>query len=402
MADWPIIVARGEGLAKIYATPSGKYEAYTVCWKQGRRRQRKYSNLAKAKAWADTVAWRMHRGELSASGLSAADGATMVRVKELLTETGKAPELAAAEYAEAIKRIWPTPLSAAVDAWIRAHPPGIPRMTPRAVLDEMLAQKRADGLAVKTLAGLEEKTGRFAAAFQIPLAEITGNMISVWLNSIGGSPRTRINHRKAVSTLVSFASARRYLPPDWRELEDVPTPRDAPGAISILTPDELRRMIDHAGAMRAFIVLAAFTGIRHWELRRLDWRDVGDDWITVSVQKVRTAGRRLVPVLPALAAWLPLIRRKSGPICKLTRTDSALAYVARVAGVAYRQNALRHSWVSYRVADTGDVARTALEAGNSAQKIHQHYRELVTPAAARAWFSVLPPVAKRCKKTAAP
>ena len=35
---------------------------------------------------------------------------------------------------------------------------------------------------------------------------------------------------------------------------------------------------------------------------------------------------------------------------------------------------LRHSFISYRVAETQDVAKVALEAGNSPQIIFQHYR----------------------------
>ena len=63
---------------------------------------------------------------------------------------------------------------------------------------------------------------------------------------------------------------------------------------------------------------------------------------------------------------------------------------ARIPG-GWRQNALRHSFISYRVAETGDVARTALEAGNSPKMIFRHYREVVDEEAAKAWFSITPP-----------
>ncbi len=58
--------------------------------------------------------------------------------------------------------------------------------------------------------------------------------------------------------------------------------------------------------------------------------------------------------------------------------------------VIWKNNALRHSYISYRVAETGDVNRTALEAGNSAAMIFSNYRELVTPQEAEKWFSILP------------
>jgi hypothetical protein len=57
---------------------------------------------------------------------------------------------------------------------------------------------------------------------------------------------------------------------------------------------------------------------------------------------------------------------------------------------AWKHNALRHSFISYRVAETQDVAKVSLEAGNSPQMIFQHYRELVTEKSAKEWFSIVP------------
>jgi hypothetical protein len=51
---------------------------------------------------------------------------------------------------------------------------------------------------------------------------------------------------------------------------------------------------------------------------------------------------------------------------------------------------LRHSYISYRLAVLHDTARVALEAGNSSEVIFMHYRELVTPEEAYAWFNVKP------------
>ena len=62
----------------------------------------------------------------------------------------------------------------------------------------------------------------------------------------------------------------------------------------------------------------------------------------------------------------------------------------RIPG-GWRRNALRHSYISYRVAKTGDVPRTALEAGNSPEMIFRHYREIVDEQSAEAWFAITPP-----------
>jgi len=42
------------------------------------------------------------------------------------------------------------------------------------------------------------------------------------------------------------------------------------------------------------------------------------------------------------------------------------------------------------VAQTQDVAKVSLEAGNSPQMIFKHYRELLGPKDADAWFNISP------------
>ncbi len=55
---------------------------------------------------------------------------------------------------------------------------------------------------------------------------------------------------------------------------------------------------------------------------------------------------------------------------------------------AWKNNGLRHSFISYGLAAIQNTAQVALEAGNSPQMIFQHYRELVRPADAEKWFAV--------------
>jgi Zn-dependent membrane protease YugP len=53
-------------------------------------------------------------------------------------------------------------------------------------------------------------------------------------------------------------------------------------------------------------------------------------------------------------------------------------------------NALRHSYVSYRLALIANAAQVAEECGHSVQIMKQNYRELVTRAEAVKWFAVMP------------
>jgi hypothetical protein len=64
--------------------------------------------------------------------------------------------------------------------------------------------------------------------------------------------------------------------------------------------------------------------------------------------------------------------------------------ISRVAGFDLPDNCFRHSFISHRCASSGNVAETALEAGNSPTIIFQHYRELFTKDEGERWFNIRP------------
>ena len=83
-------------------------------------------------------------------------------------------------------------------------------------------------------------------------------------------------------------------------------------------------------------------------------------------------------------------RKDKGPIVERNfrqRYDE----VAKKIGVKWKHNALRHSYASYRLALVQDAAKVALELGHSPTILFKHYRELVMPDQAEAWFRIEPP-----------
>jgi hypothetical protein len=67
--------------------------------------------------------------------------------------------------------------------------------------------------------------------------------------------------------------------------------------------------------------------------------------------------------------------------------------VAGKAKVTWKQNVLRHSFISYRLAELQNINQVALEAGNSPKMIYRYYRELATPEQASSWFEIVPDAA---------
>ena len=162
------------------------------------------------------------------------------------------------------------------------------------------------------------------------------------------------------------------------------------------TPEEMLKLLlaSHA-RMLPMVAIGAFSGVRSAEIGRLGWDNIKWDrnFIEIAGRKAKTAARRIVPLSENLKNWLAPWRQETGKIVSLSDPSGSLNDIAIKAGIpgGWRQNGLRHSFVSYRVALTGDVARTALESGNSEKMIFRHYREVVDEEAAGAWFSITPP-----------
>jgi len=178
-------------------------------------------------------------------------------------------------------------------------------------------------------------------------------------------------------------------------MEGVEKADDAAGDIEIFTPEEFLKLMAAARKeILVYLTIGAFAGLRAAEIERLDWSEVNlkDRFIEIKASKAKTASRRLAPITDNLAAWLTPVMQSSGPVAPFANMSKQLTMVlAPKAGVVWKHNGLRHSFVSYRLAAIKDAAQVAYEAGNSAQMIFRHYRKLVTENQAKEWFGIMPP-----------
>lgn len=275
-----------------------------------------------------------------------------------------------------------------------------PTRTVAQVLNELLADCTRRGVSPFYYRDMDTRLTPFAAAFQCSITSLTGSDIAAWLRarktksgrSIG--PRTFNNYRSAVQALTQFAKQQRYLPRDWSELDAAqPIKLKKAHRILIFTPDEIQTLLSAASdRIRPFLILGAFAGIRHEEIKRITWANIRVDkgYIILPGDKTKTERKRMPPILPNLREWLVYYSGCHGPVCTYKKPDQAAAKLARRCGLKWKRNALRHSFISYRVAQIQSVDQTALEAGNSPQEIHDHYLELVTPEESRQWFNICP------------
>ncbi len=407
----PLEIRRGSVTVKIYGEKNrvnGKnYSQFTVVYRDGvARKRRRFSDLDAAKREAELTATKLANGENEVLRLTSADRTIYVQAVEQLRPFNIPLNVAVLEYVSAMKHLpQGGTLKEAVDFYRRRNPAALEKRTVRHVADEMLAAKRAANLSPVHLKDLDCRLHRIADAFRMNIGGVSGALIQAWLDAMKGSGRTKQNYLRVMAALFRFAVRRKYLPKDaLEEIEAVQQVKEDNGEIEIFTPGEMREILTAARPdMIPWLAIAAFAGLRTAEIQRLDWSEVNlaQRHIELKPSKSKTAARRLAPITDNLAAWLAPYAQSSGKLTdysswwnqfgKLAKEMNRLRRERGQSGVfEWKHNALRHSFISYRVAATQNVAQVALEAGNSPQMIFRNYRQLVTEAEAAKWFAIVP------------
>lgn len=266
------------------------------------------------------------------------------------------------------------------------------------VVDEFLVRREDQKRSERHLETLSSHCKRFAGAVQKNIGSVVTDDIDRFLDGLNVGARTRDNFLGSLNNLFEFAKSKQYLPKEHDELSRVARlDNQEDGPIEIYTAAELNSLLKHADLQLVpFLAIGAFAGLRSSEIERLDWSDVkfDSDCIIVQKGKVKKRGksRRIVPMASNLKAILKPFAQDSGKIWPHTHPYlyEQLRATATRAEMKLKNNALRHSFVSYRVAMIKNVPQVALESGNSPQMIDSNYRELVTENEAKTWFAIEP------------
>lgn len=397
---FPLSVKSGSSVVKIYRDrkPSGNY--YRVVYYLGGKRLRlSLGDLNAAKTEAAAKAAQLARGDVDAVQLTGRDRLTYGRALDAVKPFGAPLDVAAIEYAEAKKLLGGHSLIEAARIYMRHHGQGIAaKPVPEATID--FRQSKADaGRSELYLKDIAYRLRLFAKAFHCDVRQLAPQDVSDFLAALRLSPRSFNNHVLLLRTFFRFCQVRGWLSHDTDLLGGVERRRNATRDIQILSVAEMRKLLAVAQSRVATcLAIQGFAGVRTAELLRLHWTDVErrPGHIEISANKAKTASRRLIPISENLAAWTAFSPRSDGKIWSVTASEyyEQLARTAKAAGIEWKANALRHSFISYRLALTKDIAATALEAGNSSSMIFRHYRELATEAEAAEWFGILPATAE--------
>jgi len=405
---FPQIVERGptglKGRATIHQTPTtvgGKtYNSFTVVYYlNGERKRERFNDYSKAFAQAEEIATKLSNGESAALELTGDDRRIYLAAMECLRDCqGVSLEIAAREYAQARKLLGPASIMEAAKFYDRHGRSVLKSGTLQEILDAMLAALEADKRGDYHRRDIKRMVGKFVGHFNCPISEISNGAINEWLRGLDGAGRTRDNYRDAVHNFFGFAQAEGFLPKELpHAARDAKRVNDVGADNEVFTVEEAEKLL-HGAPERLIppLALKLFSGLRTEEMLLIRWEDIKFDQNVIFLTKdiTKTKKRRLPPLLPNLKQWLLPYAQNTGIISERWSSAHTLSKSwtrrAEQVGVAYKKNAMRNSYVSYRLAVVKDIAQVALESGNSPGVIQENYLELVTEPEARRWFSIVP------------
>lgn len=366
----------------VLKTKHPRYKFSVVMSRDGRRlRQRYFKSKGEADAAAQAFKTEVgNTGAKAAASITDTDKRNIMDWRERLAPYGKTPADAVEHYLAHLKRC---KVSITIDE----------------LSDKFQTHKAREKLSRRYLDDLRHRLGRFCADMGgRVVAEMTSEEISTWLAGLNTAPVTVANYRRILGVLFSYAVSLRAT--DHNPVTAAMKPKIVNTDVGILKVAEARALLlatSNLPEILPAIVIGLFGGVRDAEIRRLDWRNVNIDtgFVEIKAGTAKKASRRLVEIRPALRAWLEPHRKLSGPVWPAGERGRKLHEQARCdAGLhSWPHNALRHSFASYALAKWQNANALALEMGNSPEIIMEHYREVVTPAEAEAYFALMPAAA---------
>ncbi|MCX6995904.1 MAG: tyrosine-type recombinase/integrase [Kiritimatiellaeota bacterium] len=299
---------------------------------------------------------------------------------------------------EAFQQLGNIPLSKAVAFYLRHHRPAGGTRTVSELLADYLDAKRKAGRRPDTLTDIKCRIGKLVKKFgSRPMHTLTAAELTGWLDANKYEGVSRANYRRAIMGFFNFAMKKGLLELNpAAAIEKVALDETLPEIFTVAETERLLQATENVyPRLVPAIAIGFFAGLRSAEIEKLDWSavDIQAKLITVSPKIAKKRRQRHVALSDNLRAWLLPYCQTAGRICP----PSAVVVrwrprIMKQAGLAqWPHNGLRHSFASYHLAQFQDISKTALELGHTRPDVlFNHYRNLVKPADAAAYWKILP------------
>lgn len=375
--------------------------AYTIGWTDadGNPKRRQFADETKAEQEGRTIAANLAAGQVEAAAMTREDRNELLAIRE--AARGRPPLSVIREWRTAFEMSGGNILPAC-EAWVaRKRPTFTPVLVETAVNDFITAKERSGKQGEATYrAKLKPLAVRFKSRH---LHALTQAELTAYLETFADGV-TRNDIRKRTSSLFRWAQRAGHLP-RYAPLAILETERahEEQRPIGIITAETYRAVLvffrEHHPKLLGAVVLAGFCGIRSDEIhgkrkdrtKRQLWIDVHIDrkFVQVTVAKQNTPAWRIVPLCDAAVAWLKMCDRTDETVCGPGDMEE-VRRLAIAVGFGLPDNCFRHSFISHRIAEIGDKAKVATEAGNSVKEIDRRYRVPLPEAEGKAWAAILP------------
>lgn len=393
----PEIVREGNAQVKIYASTVRGRPRFIVAYRglDGKRRTQSFADYDRARQEAEVKAVAIHNGTLETLELTGEERRAHERAMAIAVELEQPLDGALIEYREA-RALLPEGVSLVEAArfFARHGASTVEKRDLSDLVEAYIGQLRADKKSKRHIEDARARLHKLSESFQGPIDEIHLRDLQGWLNNLKVSGRTKNNFRGLVISLFKHARVHGYLPAGLpTAAEELSKAREESGEIGILTPEEMLKFLTKASErLVPLLAIGGFAGLRTSEIVRLHWEEIDFDQnhIEVKAGKTKTAQRRHAPLLPNLKSWLKPYQDYTGPVCSTREVETERRKLAEALKFEWPNNALRHSYASYRMASTDNAQKVSSEMGNSPQMIYRNYRRVVTKSEAKKWFSIFP------------
>ncbi|MDI6774405.1 MAG: site-specific integrase [Verrucomicrobiota bacterium] len=233
------------------------------------------------------------------------------------------------------------------------------------------------------------------------IAEFTRQEADAWANKKDMKPLTRRNYRTIGHGLFAFATDRGYYAAEnpFAARPGRRKPKVDEKMPECMAWGDVQKIMlaaqAHEPSMVPALAVGFFAGLRTSELFGLNWKDIdlAARRITVLATVAKRRRTRHVHIEDNLLGWLAPYREASGLLAPDgQKWRSRLNNIREKASVAWPANCMRHSFASHHLQKCGDAAKTSLQLGHARDTtlLFEHYRALVTPEDAAAYFGIVP------------
>lgn len=392
----------GDGIT-IWELDGGKWQVRW--WEEGKSVRRRVGSKDDALKMAD--AERKKRETLSKTRAkedklvkqAAERGDYIVSLLNMDVEDRQALMLAAAKMSAAGASA--KDLVEAAEEWIEGHVSEGSIPLAEAVAQHVEAVKGA-GRAPTTVTERRWRLGGMVASIGAtrPVAGIRRGEVTAWVE--GEKAGSRPHCFRAASAFFRWAWMRGLV--QRNPLEGVAVPKGKSPSPRIMSPKEVRALLaaaaEVAPGMLGYFAVGVFAGLRpSRELAGLDWSevDLGERAFFIPWGRVKTGRSRRVPMSENLAEFLSRTPKgeRHGLVAGFDRDD--FRAVVEKSGVSWQEDLMRHTRVSYRLAETGgNVAMVALEGGHAPAILARNYAEMrIKKADVEAFWKIRIPIPTR-------